>query len=44
MVSSQLGEPAGTSDFRVFVFGPNGELRAQWRGVPSAEQLAAAIK
>jgi hypothetical protein len=43
-VSSQLGEPAGTSDFRVFAFGPNGELRAQWRGVPSAEQLAAAIK
>jgi hypothetical protein len=43
-VSYQLGEPAGTSDFCVFVFGPNGELRAQWRGVPSTEQLAAAIK
>jgi hypothetical protein len=43
-VSSQLGEPAGTADFCVFVFGWNGELRAQWQGVPSAEQLAAAIK
>lgn len=43
-VSSQLGEPAGTSEFCVFVFGRDGELRAQWHGVPSAEQLAAALK
>jgi hypothetical protein len=43
-VSSQLGEPPGTADFCVFVFGRNSELRAQWHGVPSAEQLAAAIK
>jgi hypothetical protein len=53
-VSSQLGElaaaspsdggPAGAPDFCVFVFGRNGELLAQWHGVPGAEQLAAAIK
>ena len=43
-VSAQLGEPAGATDFCVFVFGRNGELRAQWHGVPTAEQLAAAIK
>jgi hypothetical protein len=43
-VSSQLGEPNGATDFCVFVFGRKGELIAQWRGVPSAEQLAAAVK
>jgi hypothetical protein len=43
-VSSQLGEPEGATDFCVFVFGRNGELIAQWHGVPSAEQLAAALK
>jgi hypothetical protein len=43
-VSSQLGEAEGATDFCVFVFGRNGELIAQWRGVPSAEQLAAAVK
>jgi hypothetical protein len=43
-VSSQLGEPEGPTDFCVFVFGRNGELLAQWHGVPSAEQLAAAVK
>ena len=43
-VSSQLGEPAGATDFLVFVFGRNGELIAQWHGVPSADQLAAAVK
>jgi hypothetical protein len=42
--SSQLGERQGATDFCVFVFGRNGELIAQWHGVPSAEQLAAAIK
>jgi hypothetical protein len=41
-LSSQLGEP--TTDFCVFVFGRNGELIAQWHGVPSAEQLAVALK
>jgi hypothetical protein len=43
-VSSQLGEPEGAKDFCVFVFGRKGELIAQWHGVPSAEQLAAAVK
>jgi len=41
-VSSQLGEP--TTDFCVFVFDRKGELIAQWHGVPSAEQLAVALK
>jgi len=43
-VSSQLGEAEGATDFCVFVFGRDGEMIAQWRGVPSAEQLAAAVK
>jgi hypothetical protein len=43
-VSSQLGEPEAATDFCVFVFGRNGELLAEWHGVPSAEQLAAALK
>jgi len=43
-VSSQLGEAKGATDFCVFVFGRNGELIAEWRGMPGAEQLAAAIK
>ena len=43
-MSSQLGEPGGATDFCVFVFGRNGELIAQWRGVPGAEQLAVALK
>jgi hypothetical protein len=43
-VSSQLGESEGATDFFVFVFGRTGELLAQWHGVPSAEQLAAAVK
>ena len=42
--SSQLGEPGGATDFCVFVFGRNGELLAQWHGVPSAKQLAAVVK
>ena len=43
-VSSQFGESEGATDFCVFVFGRKGELIAQWHGVPSAEQLAAAVK
>jgi hypothetical protein len=43
-VSSQLGQAEGATDFCVFVFGRNGELLAQWHGVPSAEQLAVALK
>jgi hypothetical protein len=43
-MSSQLGEPEGVTDFCVFVFGRKGELIAQWHGIPSAEQLATALK
>jgi hypothetical protein len=43
-MSSQLGQAEGATDFCVFVFGRNGELLAQWHGVPSVEQLAAAVK
>ena len=43
-ISSQLGEPEGATDFSVFVFGRNRELIARWNGVPSTEQLAAALK
>ena len=42
--ASQLGETVGAADFSVFVFGPTGELLAQWPEVPSAEQLASALK
>jgi hypothetical protein len=42
--ASQLGESMGASDFRVFVFGRTGELLAQWRGVPGANELADALK
>ena len=42
--ASQLGTQAGSAGFRVFVFGRNGELLTQWSDVPSAEQLAAALK
>src|SRR5947207_11548263 len=37
---SQLGVETGSSDFRVFVFGRDGQLLRQWSNVPSAEQLA----
>lgn len=42
--ASQLGEQTESADFRVFIFGRNGELLAQWNDVPSAENLAAAVK
>lgn len=43
-VASQLGQPQGATDFRVFVFGGTGELLAQWNSVPSTDQLAAVLK
>lgn len=43
-VSAQLGEPAGATDFCVFIFGRQGELLAQWHEVPSAKQLAAVVR
>src|SRR5262245_29526701 len=43
-IASQLGQPAGATDFCVFVFGQTGKLLAQWRSVPSTDELAAALK
>ena len=43
-IASQLGQSAGATDFCVFVFGQTGELLAQWHTVPSADELAAAVK
>jgi len=43
-VASQLGQSAGATDFCVFVFGQTGKLLAQWHSVPSADELAAAVK
>jgi hypothetical protein len=42
--ASQLGQPASATDFCVFVFGQTGELLALWHSVPSADELAAAVK
>lgn len=43
-IAAQLGQSAEATDFGVFVFGKTGELLAQWRTVPSTEELAAALK
>jgi hypothetical protein len=43
-IASQLGQSAEATDFCVFVFGQTGKLLAQWRTVPSGEELAAAVK
>jgi hypothetical protein len=43
-IASQLGQSAEVADFCVFVFGKSGELLAQWHGVPSRDELAAAVK
>jgi hypothetical protein len=43
-VASQFGQPAGATDFCVFVFGQTGKLLAQWHSVPSSDELAAAVK
>ena len=43
-LSSQLSVQPGSLDFRVFVFGRNGELLQQWNDVPTAADLAAVIK
>jgi len=43
-IASQLGQSAETTDFRVFVFGRSGKLLAQWHSVPSADELATAVK
>ncbi len=43
-VSSQLGGQPEAADFRIFVFARNGELLQQWNEVPSAAELAVAVK
>ena len=43
-IASQLGQSAEETDFCVFVFEKTGELLAQWHNVPSADELAAAVK
>ena len=43
-VSSQLGGQPEATDFRVFVFGKDGELRKQWDNVPAADDLAPVLK
>jgi hypothetical protein len=43
-ITSQLDQSAEATDFCVFVFGQSGELKAQWHSVPSADELAAAVK
>jgi hypothetical protein len=42
--ASQLGEQAGSSNFRVFVFGRDGKLLRQWDDVPSTAELATVLK
>jgi hypothetical protein len=42
--SSQLGGQSEAANFHVFVFSESGELLQQWSAVPSAEELAAALK
>jgi hypothetical protein len=42
--SSQLNGQAEATDFHVFVFDGNGELFQQWADVPTAADLAAALK
>jgi hypothetical protein len=42
--SSQLGDSAQAASFRVLVFARDGKLLAQWTDVPSAKQLADALK
>ena len=43
-VSSQLGGQSEATDFRVFVFGKDGELLKQWDDVPAPDDLAAVLK
>ena len=42
--NAQLGGQTEAANFHVFVFSESGELLQQWSAVPSAEQLAAALK
>ena len=42
-ITSQLGAKPKASEFGVFVFGADGKLLRQWKDVPSAAELAAAL-
>jgi hypothetical protein len=42
--ASQLSDSTGATDLWVFVFGRTGKLLAQWREVPTTEQLVAVLK
>lgn len=41
---AQFGDQSEAANFHVFVFGENGELLQQWSHVPSAAELAAAVR
>ncbi len=43
-ITTQLGAQTTSALFHVLVFGRNGELLKQWNDVPTAEDLAAALK
>ena len=43
-IATKLDAKPSPALFRVFVFGKNGELLKQWSDLPSAEELAAALK
>ena len=43
-ITKRLGAQPAATLFHVFVFGRNGELLKQWSDVPTAEELAAALR
>jgi hypothetical protein len=43
-IAEKLGAKPGATLFHVFVFGKKGELLKQWNELPSADELAAALK
>jgi hypothetical protein len=44
VIATKFDSKPSATLFRVFVFGKNGELLKQWDDLPSAEDLAAALK
>ena len=44
VIAAKLDSKPSATLFRVFVFGKSGELLKQWSDLPSAEELAAALK
>ena len=43
VIAGQLGVQS-EADFRALIFGRNGELLAQWKDLPTADEIAAALK